>query len=228
MSRLIMRSKFAALRPDSMAPRPAPETTSCFAASVVSPCPGVPLLSGVSPCPKLEPPSGVNPSLKLVLRVVSLLASGIRVTGGLHQDRGRPGSVPQASAAHSPWPPARSRVAVARLLPPACSAVLAEPEGLTRNPLLTGVSPCPKLEPPSGVTPSRKLVLRVAGRRESQSESLSGSGGRRPRRSTNHGSHDSIQPGHEPLPTPTTLTRSVQPYIVLPDGANETITLNRN
>ena len=61
----------------------------------------------------------MNPSLKLVLRVVSLLAPGIRVTGGLHQDRGRPGSVPQASAAHSPWP-ARSRFAVARLLPPAC------------------------------------------------------------------------------------------------------------
>ena len=59
-----------------------------------------------------------------MLRVVSLLAPGIRVTGGLHQDRGRPGSVPQASAAHSPWP-ARSRFAVARLLPPACSAVLA-------------------------------------------------------------------------------------------------------
>jgi hypothetical protein len=66
----------------------------------------------------------VNPSLKLVLRVVSLLAPGIRVTGGLHQDRGRPGSVPQASAAHSPWPD-QSRCAVARLLPPARSAVLA-------------------------------------------------------------------------------------------------------
>ena len=49
----------------------------------------------------------MNPSLKLVLRVVSLLAPGIRVTGGLLHDRGRPGSVPQASAAHSKFPLAR-------------------------------------------------------------------------------------------------------------------------
>ena len=45
----IMASKSPAVRPDSMAPNPAPETTSCFAASG-APCPTeVPLLSGVNP-----------------------------------------------------------------------------------------------------------------------------------------------------------------------------------
>ena len=89
----------------------------------------VPLLSGVSPCPKLEPPSGVNPSLKLERESESQASAPSGVSpcswNPSHrrpspwQDRGRPGSVPQASAAHSPWP-ARSRFAVARLLPPAC------------------------------------------------------------------------------------------------------------
>ena len=40
--------KSPALRPDSMARTPAPETTSCFAASVDSPCSMSPSLSGVN------------------------------------------------------------------------------------------------------------------------------------------------------------------------------------
>ena len=66
------------LRPDSMAPNAAPETTSCFAASG-APCPTeVPLLSGVNPSLQV---SHLNLNLAVLHPVVAEPESR-RVAGG--------------------------------------------------------------------------------------------------------------------------------------------------